>query len=64
MGTHATIVNNAYAAFGRGDIAAVLPADGTHTTGERQSYGAAHAFTIRGGKITHFREYVDVDKTI
>jgi len=124
MGTNATIVNNAYAAFGRGDIAAVLDvvaddvewssprtlphggefhgkaavgnffqaiganwsalpltieavaeagdelvlavllADGTRTNGERQSYGAAHAFTIRGGKITHFREYVDIDKAI
>jgi ketosteroid isomerase-like protein len=124
MGANATLVQNAYAAFGRGDIAAVLDmladdvewssprtlphggefrgkaavagffqsiganwqslsleveavgevgselafgilrAEGPRTSGERQSYGAAHAFTIRNGKITSFREYVDLDKAL
>src|SRR4051794_5605463 len=118
MGANATLVQDAYAAFGRGDIAAVLDlladdvewssprtlphggefhgktavggffqsiganwqslsldveavgevgpelvvgvlrAEGPRTSGERQSYGAAHAFTIRNGKIASFREYV------
>lgn len=45
-------------------VLAALRADGTRTHGERQSYGAMHAFTIRGGKIAQFREYVDIDKAI
>jgi uncharacterized protein len=124
MGTNATLVHDAYAAFGRGDIAAVLDmladdvewssprtlphggefhgraavggffqaiganwqalpleieavgevgddlvltvlrANGTRSSGEHVSYGAAHAFTIRGGKITGFREYADLDKAL
>jgi ketosteroid isomerase-like protein len=124
MGTNANIVNDAYAAFGRGDIAAVLGlladdvewssprtlphggefhgasevggffksiganwtalpldiesvseaggdlvvgvlrANGTRTNGAKQSYGAAHVFTIRNGKITRFREYVDIDAAL
>ncbi len=120
MGTNETVVHDAYAAFGRGDIAAVLDlvsddvewssprtlphggefhgktevggffkaiganwtalpldveavgevggelvlailgADGTRNTGTQASYGAAHAFTVRNGKITRFREYVDL----
>ena len=120
MGTNAQLVNDAYAAFGRGDIAAVLDlvaddvdwssprtlphggefhgktevggffkgiganwtalpldveavgevgnelvvailrADGTRGSGAQQSYGAAHAFTVRNGKIIRFREYVDL----
>ena len=122
MGTNANLVQDAYEAFGRGDIAAVLDlltddvewssprtiphggdfhgkadvgrffaaiganwkalpldieavgeigddlvigvlrADGTRSSGEPQSYGAAHVFTVRGGKIGSFREYVDLDK--
>ena len=124
MGANATVVQDAYAAFGRGDIAAVLDllsddvawasprtlphggtfrgkaevagffqgiganwqglaldieavgevgndlvvgvlrADGTRTNGNGQSYGAAHAFTVRNGKIVGFREYVDVDAAL
>jgi ketosteroid isomerase-like protein len=124
MGANAQVVNNAYAAFGRGDIAAVLDlvsddvewssprtlphggeyhgktevggffkaiganwaelpldievvgevggdlvigvvrANGTRGTGAKQSYGAAHAFTVRNGKITKFREYVDADAAL
>jgi ketosteroid isomerase-like protein len=124
MGANAKVVQDAYAAFGRGDIAAVLDlvsddvewssprtlphggefhgktevggffkaiganwtalpldieavgevggelvvgvlrANGTRDTGAKQSYGAAHAFTVRNGKIVRFREYVDVDAAI
>src|SRR5438132_713759 len=111
MGANANVVQEAYTAFGRGDIAAVLDliaddvewsspgtlphggefhgktevggffnaiganwatldldietvgevggdlvvgvlrAHGSRTTGAKQSYGAAHAFTVRNGKI-------------
>jgi uncharacterized protein len=120
MGAKATLVQNAYAAFGRGDIAAVLDmlsddvewssprtlphggefhgraevggffkaiganwqalaldveavgeiggdlvvgvvrVNGTRSTGAKQSYGAAHVFTVRNGKIAGYREYVDL----
>jgi ketosteroid isomerase-like protein len=45
-------------------VVAVLRADGTRSNGARQSYGAAHAFTIRNGKVTRFREYVDIDAAL
>jgi ketosteroid isomerase-like protein len=124
MGANATLAQAAYAAFGRGDIAAVLDlladdvewssprtiphggefrgktavggffqsiganwqslsldieavgeigsdlvvgvlrAEGPRSSGERQSYGATHVFTIHNGKITKFREYVDIDKAL
>lgn len=124
MGANANLVQDAYAAFGRGDIAAVLDlltddvewssprtiphggdfhgkagvgqffsaiganwkalpldvetvgeigsdlvvgvlrADGTRSSGEHQSYGAAHVFNVRKGKISRFREYVDIDKAL
>jgi uncharacterized protein len=124
MGANAKVVQDAYAAFGRGDIAAVLDllsddvewssprtlphggefhgktevggffksigsnwttlqldieavgevgaelvvgvlrANGTRDTGAKQSYGSAHAFTVRNGKITGFREYVDLDTAL
>jgi ketosteroid isomerase-like protein len=49
---------------GDGIVVGVLRADGTRTSGESLSYGAAHIFNIRGGKITSFREYVDIDKAL
>ena len=124
MGTNASLVQDAYAAFGRGDIAAVLDmvsddvewssprtlphggefhgkadvgqffkaiganwkalpleveavseiggdlvvgvlrADGVRSDGNQQSYGAAHVFNVRKGKITGFREYVDIDSSL
>jgi ketosteroid isomerase-like protein len=124
MGANAELVQNAYAAFGRGDIPAVLDlladdvewssprvlphggdfhgktevgnffkaigeswealpldveavgeigadlvvgvlaADGTRTGGATEAYGAAHVFTVRNGKVTAFREYVDVDAAL
>lgn len=67
MGANAALVNDAYAAFGRGDIGAVLAvlrADGTRTSGDQRSYGAVHVFDFRAGKISRFREYVALDTAI
>jgi ketosteroid isomerase-like protein len=47
--------------IGGGLVVGVLRADGTRSTGARQSYGAAHVFTVRDGKISRFREFVDLD---
>jgi uncharacterized protein len=52
------------AAIGDEDVVGVLRASGTRTDGTRQSYGAAHVFTVRDGKIRRFREYVDLDAPI
>jgi uncharacterized protein len=51
----------AVAEIGGGQVLGLLRANGTRTDGTRQSYGAAHIFTVRAGKITRFREYVDLD---
>ena len=121
MGSNADVVNEAYAAFGRGDIPALLEllddrvdwvspatlphgghfsgkdgvleffqgigtiwesltveaqgvgeaednlvfalvqAHGELRSGGSGAYGAAHSFTVTNGKITKFREYVDLD---
>jgi ketosteroid isomerase-like protein len=50
--------------IGRELVVGVLRADGTRTNGEQQSYGATHVFTVRNGKISGFREYVDLDKSL
>jgi uncharacterized protein len=47
--------------IGGGLVVAVLRADGTRSTGARQAYGATHVFTVRGGKVIRFREFVDLD---
>jgi ketosteroid isomerase-like protein len=49
MATNAQLVEQAYAAFGRGKPA---------------GYGAVHVFRVRDDKITGFHEYVDADATI
>jgi ketosteroid isomerase-like protein len=54
----------AVADIGNGLVVGVLRADGTRSTGARQSYGATHVFTVRGGKIQRFREYVDIDAAL
>jgi ketosteroid isomerase-like protein len=123
MGANAEVIEQAYAAFGRGDIPAVLAlldakvewtsprtlphggefhtpaevlrffegiganwekltldveqvdevgdmvvgvvrADGIRRDGKPASYGAAHVFRIRDGKIESFHEYVDADAAI
>jgi ketosteroid isomerase-like protein len=46
---------------GDGLVVAIVQASGTRKGGGTAGYGAAHAFTVRSGKITRFREYVDLD---
>ncbi len=41
------------------NVFAVLRADGTLKSGEARTYGAAHVFEIRDGKIVRWREYVN-----
>jgi hypothetical protein len=41
------------------NVVGVLRADGTRKDGKAQSYGAAHVFEVRDGRIVRFREYVD-----
>jgi hypothetical protein len=45
-------------------VVSLVRADGTRQDGSARSYGAAHAFTVRDGKIAGFREYVDVDAAL
>ena len=75
MASNADAINEAYAAFARGDVPGLLdlvddgvewvsPATLPHgelRSGGSGAYGAAHAFTVTNGKITKFREYVDLD---
>ena len=41
------------------NVVGVLRANGTLKNGEARSYGAAHVFEIKNGKITRWREFVD-----
>jgi len=45
-------------------VVAVVTGSGELRSGGRASYGATHVFTVRGGKITRFREYTDLDKAL
>jgi ketosteroid isomerase-like protein len=42
-------------------VVGVVRGDGTRKGGGPSGYGAVHVFNVRGGKITRFREYTDVD---
>ena len=42
-------------------VVAVVRLDGTRRGGAAQSWGAVHAFSVRDGRITRFREYTDLD---
>jgi ketosteroid isomerase-like protein len=42
-------------------VLAVVHAHGELRSGGSGAYGAAHAFTVGNGRITRFREYVDLD---
>ncbi len=44
-------------------VVVVLRADGRRND-KAAGYGAMHAFNARNGKITRFREYVDIDEAI
>jgi ketosteroid isomerase-like protein len=41
------------------NVFGVLQANGTLKAGVARSYGAAHVFEVKDGKITRFREYVN-----
>ena len=42
-------------------VVGVVRADGTRRGGGPSGYGAVHLFDVRDGRITRFREYVDLD---
>jgi ketosteroid isomerase-like protein len=42
-------------------VLSVVSASGTRRAGGPASYGAMHAFVVRDGKVTNFREFVDLD---
>ena len=42
----------------------ILRANGTLRGKGAASYGAVHVFTVEGGKVTRFREYIDLDEPI
>ena len=45
---------------GKHSVVGVLHADGKRKDGTLQNYGAVHIFDVSNGKITRFREFVDV----
>jgi len=52
-----------------GELGANLAVGVVHGTGRLRDrgpaqYGAVHVFTLRNGKITRFREYVDLDEAL
>jgi ketosteroid isomerase-like protein len=47
-----------------GLVVAVVQGSGSLRKGEPAQYGAVHAFTVKDGKITSFREFVDVDRPL
>ena len=51
--------------LGADQVVGLVQANGTRrSTNHAEGYGATHVFTVRGGKITRFREYVDIDAPI
>jgi len=45
-------------------VAAVIHGTGTLRGAGPAAYGAVHIFTVKNGKITRFREYVDLDRAL
>lgn len=45
-------------------VVGVVTANGELRSGGPAGYGAAHVFTFADGKVTRFREYVDLDKPL
>jgi ketosteroid isomerase-like protein len=45
---------------GPSQVVGVLRANGMQKDGTARQYGAAHVFDVNNGKITRFREYVDL----
>ena len=50
--------------LGSGQVVGVVRGSGTLQGGRDATYGASHVFDVRDGKITRFREYVDIDDAI
>jgi uncharacterized protein len=50
--------------IGAGLVVGVVRGSGSLRTGQPAQYGAMHAFTVEGGKVTSFREFVDVDRAL
>jgi uncharacterized protein len=49
---------------GANQVVGVVRGTGKLRRGGVASYGAAHVFDLRDGKITRFREFVDIDQAI
>jgi ketosteroid isomerase-like protein len=47
-----------------GLVVGVLTGSGSLRAGGVARYGGVHVFTVEGGKIKRFREYVDLDRPI
>ena len=50
--------------LGDGRVVGVVRGSGALRGGGPAEYGAVHLFTVQGGKITRFRELVDVDQAL
>ena len=59
-----TIEAEAVAELGENRVIGILGASGSLSGGKAAHYGAVHVFTLRGNRITRFREFVDVDQPI
>ena len=59
-----TIETEAVAELGEDRVVGILRASGSLSGGKAAQYGAVHVFTVRGDRITRFREFVDVDQPI
>ena len=49
---------------GDGLVLTIIQASGTRKDGGAGGYGSAHAFTVRDGKITEWRIFVDQDQAL
>jgi uncharacterized protein len=47
-----------------GLVVGLVRGSGSLRTGESARYGAMHAFTVAHGKVTTFREFVDLDRPL
>ncbi len=59
-----TVQTEVIADVGDDTVVAIVDAAGTLRGGHAGGYGAVHVFTMRGGRIARFREFVDVDRPI
>jgi uncharacterized protein len=50
--------------LGSDTVVGVIHGSGSLSGGGPGEYGAAHVFTVRGGKITRFREFTDLDSPL